>query len=156
MRLLLLLLIGVTPLFSVAGTSHDGENLSFESAYIRGLPPVQKNTAAFGQLKNHSQHDLQLKRIHSPIASTIEVHQHIMDGGTMKMRKVENVSIAAGGTLEFKPGGLHIMMMDVKKMPLEGESVKLEMCFERLCQAFELPVISVLNEKAVHSGHGHH
>ena len=58
----------------------------------------------------------------SPVAGVAEVHEMKMDGDVMRMRAVAGIDLAAGQPLELKPGGYHLMLMDLKT-PLQKDSV---------------------------------
>lgn len=61
---------------------------------------------------------------------TIELHDHINDNGIMRMRPVTNVAVK-NGEINFKPGGLHIMLMGLKRELKEGETLKIRLNFEK-------------------------
>ena len=58
------------------------------------------------------------------------MHTHINDDGVMRMRQVEAIDIPAGGVAELKPGGLHLMMIDLTRQLVEGETVEVTLEFE--------------------------
>jgi copper(I)-binding protein len=65
-------------------------------------------------------------------AKRFEVHEMSMDGGVMKMRALPNgVEIAPGATVEFKPGGYHVMFVDLAKPLAKGGTVKAQLIFEK-------------------------
>ena len=61
----------------------------------------------------------------SPLAGVAEIHDVKMDGDVMKMRAVAVLELPAGKTVELKPGGLHLMLMDLKQPLPVGTSVPL-------------------------------
>src|SRR5215212_216819 len=66
------------------------------------------------------------------VAKRFEIHEMSTDGGVMKMREVkEGVVIAPGATVELKPGGFHIMMVNLSKPLAKGEKVKGSLTFEK-------------------------
>ena len=66
------------------------------------------------------------------VARRFEIHEMSMDGGVMKMREVKDgVVIAPGATVELKPGGYHIMMMNLSRPLAKGERVKGALTFEK-------------------------
>lgn len=65
----------------------------------------------------------------SPAAGIIEIHQMKMDGDVMKMRAVDTLELAPGQPVEFKPGGYHFMLMDLKAAFREGTQVPLTLQF---------------------------
>jgi len=77
----------------------------------RVLPPFpgKDTAAAYFDLTNEGK-DNRLVSVSSPISDAVEIHNHIEEGGIMKMRRVDGVALDAGGTVEFKPGSYHIMM----------------------------------------------
>jgi len=66
------------------------------------------------------------------IASRFEVHEMSMDNGVMKMRALaKGLEIKPGQTVEFKPGGYHVMFLGLKKQLMLGEHVKATLQFEK-------------------------
>jgi len=65
------------------------------------------------------------------IAGRVEMHTMRMDGDVMRMRQVESIEIPAGKTVDLKPGGLHIMFMDLKTPLKTGASFPLTLRFEK-------------------------
>lgn len=117
---------------SFAGTALAGgaaDHISVADPYVRMAPPGQNVTAAYLVLKNADARDHRLVKADSPAAKVVELHTHISEGGVMKMRPVKDIEIKAKGETALKPGGLHIMLIDVKPMH-EGESVPLNLQFE--------------------------
>ncbi len=56
------------------------------------------------------------------LTENTEIHQTVMRDGVMSMQAVSKVNLKANDTVEFKRGGLHVMLLDLKKRPLEGET----------------------------------
>ena len=59
-----------------------------------------------------------------PFAGRFEVHEMAIEGGVMKMREVKGLEIKPGETVELKPGGYHVMFMDLKSGLKEGQTVE--------------------------------
>jgi hypothetical protein len=85
-------------------------------AWVRGTVPAQKATGAFMKLK--SSDEAKLVAAASPVAKIVEVHEMSMKDNVMQMRAVEAIALPAGKTVELKPGGYHVMFIDLVK-PLE-------------------------------------
>jgi copper(I)-binding protein len=66
----------------------------------------------------------------SPVAGVVEVHEMSLDNGVMKMRAVPRLDLPAGKPVTLRPGGYHIMLMDLKKQLKKGESVPLTLRIE--------------------------
>jgi copper(I)-binding protein len=94
---------------------------------------VAENTAAYMRIKNLSQSPLTLIGASSFIATTIQpmitTRQERNGQEVMGMESVVKLEIPAGGVLELKPGGNHLMIMGLTSHPKEGERVKLTVRF---------------------------
>ena len=66
----------------------------------------------------------------TPVAGVAEVHETKMDGEVMTMRAVKALDLPAGKTVELKPGGLHLMLMDLKRVLPAGSSVPLTLLLQ--------------------------
>ncbi len=91
--------------------------------WVRATVAQQKATGAFMQLT--SAQGGQLVSASSPVAGVVEIHEMAMDGSVMKMRAVKGVELPAGKAVQLKPGGLHVMLMDLKQQVKAGDSVPL-------------------------------
>ena len=96
--------------------------------WVRATVPQQKATGAF--MKLQSTQDAKLISAKSPAAGIVEVHEMAMDGGVMKMRAIEGLALPTGTAVELKPGGYHVMLMDLKSQVKEGDAVPLTLTFE--------------------------
>ena len=90
-------------------------------AWVRGTVPAQKATGAFMKLK--SSEDAKLVSAASPAAKIVEVHEMAMKGNVMEMRAIDALALPAGKTVELKPGGYHVMLIDLVKPLAAGEKV---------------------------------
>jgi copper(I)-binding protein len=91
-----------------------------KDAWVRTAVPGQKATGAF--MKITSNEGARLVGASSPAAGIAEVHEMKMEGNVMKMNAVAGgVDLPAGKTVELKPGGYHVMLMDLKA-PLPKDS----------------------------------
>lgn len=97
---------------------------------VRLLPPSSPATGVFMTLTNASKQDRFLIKALSDRAKKVELHNHIMEGGMMKMREVEKIKIPAKGKVTLKPGGLHIMLIGLSKPLQEGEKIPLTLVFK--------------------------
>ncbi|MDB5828306.1 MAG: hypothetical protein JWQ73_2526, partial [Variovorax sp.] len=98
-------------------------------AYVRQSVAGQSGTGAFMKLTSPS--GSRLVGISTPAAGVAEVHEMKMEGDTMKMRAVAGgLDLPAGQTVELKPGGYHVMMMDLKEALPKGAFVPMTLRFE--------------------------
>lgn len=97
-------------------------------AWVRGTVPQQKATGAFMQLE--SAKGGKLVSASSPAAGVVELHSMAMEGSTMRMRPVDSVDLPAGKRVDLSPGGLHVMLMDLKAPLKTGDAVPLSLVIE--------------------------
>ena len=97
-------------------------------AWVRGTVPQQMATGAFMQLK--SAKDAKLVEASSPVAGVVEIHEMKLENNVMRMRAVTALDLPAGRTVELKPGGYHVMLMDLVQPLKEGDMVPLKLTFE--------------------------
>jgi copper(I)-binding protein len=101
-------------------TAH-AQNVLVKDAWVRATVPGQQATGAF--MKITSKNGGTLASAASPAAGVVQVHEMKMEGGVMQMRAVAGgLDLPAGKTVELKPGGYHVMLMDLKA-PLEVGAV---------------------------------
>jgi len=67
----------------------------------------------------------------TPVAEHAELHESMQSGGMSKMRPVASVPMTAGATVTFAPGGLHVMLIGLKRPLKEGDSFPLTLQFEK-------------------------
>jgi copper(I)-binding protein len=97
--------------------------------WVRATVPAQKATGAFMQITAAT--DARLVEAKSPVAGMVQVHEMSMDGGVMKMRELDKgLALPAGKTVDLKPGGYHVMLMELKQQMKEGDSMPLTLVFE--------------------------
>jgi copper(I)-binding protein len=111
-------------------TSTFADGVSVADAYARAVPHGQPNSAAFMVLKNSSNHERALVEARSSVSKAVELHTHKMEGGMMRMRRVEKITIKANGETVLKPGGLHVMFIGLKQQLNAGEKIGLALVFD--------------------------
>lgn len=99
-----------------------------EGAWARASVQGQKGTGAFMRLT--AQDGARLVRAESPAAGVTEVHEMKMEGDVMKMRAVPSLELPAGKTVELKPGGYHVMLLDLKAPLAKDSNVPLTLVFQ--------------------------
>lgn len=99
-----------------------------EQGWVRPAVPGQQGTG--GYMKLTAREALRLVGASSPVAGVAEIHDMKMEGDVMRMRAVGALDLPAGRTVELKPGGLHLMLMDLKQPLPAGGSVPLTLVFK--------------------------
>jgi len=105
-------------------------DIAVVDAYVRMVPPGTPTTGAFMTVKNSGSADRKLVKVDSPAAKNVELHNHINDNGVMKMRAVKEIDVKAKGQAELKPGGYHVMLIDLKQALKEGDTVPVTLTFD--------------------------
>lgn len=125
MRNFILILIGVL-LFTACGAE---KGIEIHSGWTR--PAKQgENGAVYFVIHNHSSQADELIAISSEIAAAAEMHQSKMSGDIMQMNQVESVPLEAFAEIEFAPGGLHIMLVDLKQDVRAGDEIEVILHFK--------------------------
>jgi len=96
-----------------------------KDAWVRGTVAGQKATGMFAQITSST--GGRLVSASSPAAGVVEIHEMAMDGNVMKMRAVPGLDLPAGKTVELKPGGYHVMLIDLKAPLKKGDMVPVKL-----------------------------
>ena len=102
--------------------------VTVKDPWVRATVPAQKATGAFMHIT--SAQDARLVEASSPVAGVVEVHEMTMEKDVMKMRAIKGLDLPAGKTVELKPGGYHVMLMDLKQQMKEGDTVPVTLVVE--------------------------
>lgn len=86
--------------------------------------------AAYMTITNNGDGDDALIGASSDVADATEVHESVMDGDQATMKQVDRVEIAAGASVELKPGGYHVMFIGLKEPLMTGDTISVELEFE--------------------------
>ncbi len=97
--------------------------------WVRATIPAQKATAAFMELT--SDDDVKLVSASCDLDATVEIHEMKMDGDVMKMRQVKEIELPSGKIVSLKPGGYHVMLLDLKKPINKDQVVTIKLVFEK-------------------------
>ena len=105
------------------------QNVEVQNAWARATVQGQKASGAFMTLT--AQTPGRLVSVSSPVAGVAEVHEMKMEGDVMKMRALANgLELPAGKPVELKPGGYHVMLMDLKGPVKAGDVVPIQLTIE--------------------------
>jgi len=105
--------------------------LTIDHPFARATPPGARSGGAFLVVDNAGNVPDRLLRASSSAAGAVELHQMAMDNGVMKMRALTGMDVPPAGRLELKPGGYHLMMVDLKQPFKAGDHVPLTLTFEK-------------------------
>ncbi|KRW95932.1 DUF1775 domain-containing protein [Paracoccus sp. MKU1] len=160
---------GVTVTEAKAGHGHGGHaatagtvtlgDLTLSGAFSRATPPGAPVAGGFLTVANAGADD-RLVSASVDFAGRAEIHEMAMEGDVMKMRQLaDGLPIPAGATVELKPGGYHLMFMELKQPLVEGETVNVTLHFEKAGEV-EVPMTVGPMNAGKHGGkdggHGGH
>ena len=115
------------PAVGFAPASAASEPVEVTGGWVRSTVAGQKGSGAFMTIT--AKEAVQLTSVSSPVAGVAEVHEMKMDGDVMKMRAVSVLELPAGRSVELKPGGYHLMLMDLKQSLIVGNTVPVTLMF---------------------------
>ena len=121
-------LIAVALLFFAGSVS---AQIAIERPWVRATAPGLKITAGYMTLRNTAATPDRLVGASSPAAARVETHVHIKDGEILRMREVKGYDLPAKGAFDLKPGGAHLMLVDLKQPLKEGDVVDITLKFEK-------------------------
>ena len=105
--------------------------ITVSAPWARATPGGAKVAGAFLEIRAEAGVEDRLVAARSPASGVVEIHDHVDDGGVMKMRRVDGIAIKGSQSVVLKPGGLHIMMLDLAAPLKEGDSVAFTLVFEK-------------------------
>lgn len=105
-------------------TTHRLGPLQIEEPWIRATPDGARVAGGYLRVINTGTEPDRLVATTLPIAARAELHEMSNEGGVMKMNEVAGgIAIPPGGVVELKPGGLHLMFMELRSGAREGQSI---------------------------------
>lgn len=113
---------------AIASSTLYAQTVEIKDAWVRTTVQGQKASGAF--MKITAKNGAKLVSASSPVAGVTEVHEMKMEGDVMKMRAVPALDLPAGKTVELKPGGYHVMLLDLKTTLKKDSTVPLTLTFQ--------------------------
>lgn len=111
-----------------------GEEVVVDDAWARPVAARETgrmHSAAYFTLRNHTGEAVRLVRAETDVSAAAEIHETVIDeNGVMRMREQEHVDVEAGGETRFEPGGLHVMLMNLDRELVAGDSLTMTLHFE--------------------------
>lgn len=126
--------IAVTAILVVSAFAHDYKvgPIEIEHPYARATMPGAPVSGGYMVIRNTGTEADRLIAGSVDFAGKVEIHEMKMDGDVMKMREIAGgLEIPAGGEVVLKPGGYHVMFMQLGEQLKEGESRKATLTFEK-------------------------
>ncbi len=141
---------------AAAATVRVGD-LTIEQPWMRATPNGAKVAGGYLRVTNRGGAPDRLLSTSIPLAGRGEVHEMLTEGGVMKMRPLEaGLIIPPGQTVELKPGGYHLMFMDLRSGVQEGETVRGSLTFEKAGTVQVTFTVAGIGARAPAADHSRH
>ncbi|MGH8743808.1 MAG: copper chaperone PCu(A)C [Burkholderiales bacterium] len=109
------------------------DEIKVAQAWARATAPGQQIAGAYLQIT--SAVPAKLIAASSPVAGRVEIHSMRMENGVMKMRQLQSLDLPAQHAVKLEPGGLHLMLLDLKAPLKPGDRVPLRLTVQRANQS---------------------
>jgi periplasmic copper chaperone A len=142
-----------------AAHAHDYHlgSLHIVHPWSRAVPQGAKVAAGYLTIENNGTAADRLIGGSAEIAGRFQIHEMKTESGVMKMRELDKgVEIAPGQTVKFEPNGYHLMLLDLKRAPVEGEPFMGTLVFEKAGKLDVKFVVSPIGGKSGESPHAGH
>jgi copper(I)-binding protein len=152
LALTLSVMLATAPAFA---HKYDLGSLTINHPWARPTPPGLKVTAVYFDIRNNASTPDRLVGWTSSSAMRAELHETRIEGGMAKMRPVSALVLPANGRVKAEPGGLHLMLMELKQPLKVGDRIPVTLKFER---AGSVNVEAVVEDgkKSAKDEHRHH
>ncbi len=118
-------------LHATASVAQGRGDLQIEKPWARATVPGAAVGGGYLVIRNAGLAPDRLVGVSSPVSSRVEIHEMAMEKDVMRMREVKGVDVPAKGAVEFKPGGFHLMFIELKAPLKQGEKVQVTLRFEK-------------------------
>ena len=130
-----------------------------ESPYARATVPGQPAGGGYLKVTNAGKEADRLLSVSADVSKSVELHSMSMEGDVMRMRQVDGIDVPAGGSVELKPGGLHIMFIGLKGPLKAGDTFPATLKFAKAGEVKVTVQVNAANAAAApahdHGGHKH-
>jgi len=118
-----------TLLFGMVNNVYATSAITVTDGYVKASIPGTDITASYMTLSNTSDKAITLQKVSSTISDRIEIHEHSMANGMMRMREVGEITIKANSKVTLQPSGLHLMIFSLKQSVKEKNVIPLTLSF---------------------------
>jgi copper(I)-binding protein len=142
----LLFLVG-----SASAHEYSRKGVTVVHPWARATPGGAKVGGAYFEMKADRGHSDRLIGARCAGAGVAELHRDTLENGIAKMRRVNVIALPGGSSVVLKPGGYHVMPMDLVGPLKEGDLLKLTLVFDR---AGEIEVEATIEPLGATGPHG--
>lgn len=153
--LALAMLVAASP--QVMAHGYEVGELKIGHPWSRETPEGARVAAGYLKITNNGAEADRLVAVSGEIGGRAEIHEMAVDAkGVMTMRPVEALDIPAGGEVELKPGGYHVMFLDLTDAKKEGEKFSGTLTFEKAGTVEVEFAVDGMGGAPAHDGHEGH
>lgn len=145
MNKFLILLVMITGLYCQNAFALD---IEVKDGVVRSPIPGMANTVGYMELTNKGSDNIVLISAKSDLSKKVEVHDHIMNDGVMKMVKLDGLTINANETKTFQSGGLHLMFIGLNEQDAMKKTVDVTLIFQDGSEQ-----VATFDVKSIHQHH---
>lgn len=122
--------LGLLFLISIVSSAAQAQ-VQIEKPWTRASAPGARVAGGYMTIRNQGAAKDRLLVASSPAAARVELHVHVNKDGVMQMREVPSYDVPAKGSFALKPGGAHLMFVELKRPLKEGDKVPVTLKFEK-------------------------
>jgi copper(I)-binding protein len=111
--------------------NHEKGDIQVRHPWSRATPPGAKVAVGYMEIRNNGKQPDRLVAASTPAAQRVEMHVTERDGEVMRMRQVKDFEIPARERVALRPGGSHLMLVDIAQPLKKGERFTMRLRFER-------------------------
>jgi periplasmic copper chaperone A len=115
----------------VLAHNHEKGDIQVRHPWSRATPPGAKVAVGYMEIRNHGQQPDRLLSASTELAQRVEMHVTRQEGDVVKMRQVKSFEIPGRERYELRPGGAHMMLVDIVRPLKKGERFTMRLVFER-------------------------
>lgn len=145
----------IAPSLKTNPPADQAARLVVTQAWSRAMPPGSTVGAVYFTLNNPGPEARFLTAVSTPVAAAAELHRTLVEDGMSKMRPAGIIEIAPGATLSAEPGGLHVMLRDLKQPLVAGTTIPLELAFRDIAPLHVQVAVQAATASAHDSHTGH-
>lgn len=125
-------ILGTAILFFIAATAFGAAKIEIKNAWIRETPPASSVAAVYMVIENEGGEDDRLIGVSADVSKYAEIHSSSVDKeGMTRMVKVDALDTPSGKSVQLKPGGNHIMLIELKRPLKAGDKAELDLRFKK-------------------------
>jgi copper(I)-binding protein len=159
LKITLAIAFALSVAFALMAQAHDykSSSLHIDHPWTRVTPKGAAVAGGYVKIENKGKTADRLIGASATVAGRTELHEMTMEGSVMRMRALANgIEIPAGGSVELKPGGLHIMFMELKAPLEQGKHFKGTLIFEKAGTVAVEFAVEGMDSTGGHGGHKGH